>query len=69
MAKSIATKRIGNNLCPIALDTFEHVLHYKDNVLEWLQDFRNVFEYMLAFPFKAANTTCLPEGEVCYILD
>lgn len=56
------------SLCPIAVETFDHVLNYKTNGRVWLEDFRDVFEYMLEFPFKAANTTCLPVGEVCHIL-
>jgi hypothetical protein len=41
---------------------------YQSNNLLWLQDFRDVYKYMLEFPFKASNTTC-GEEVVCNTLD
>jgi hypothetical protein len=62
------TFKLGTNLCPVALDTIDHVRTYQTNNLLWLQHFRDVYEYMLEFPFKASNTTC-GEEVVCNILD
>jgi Peroxidase len=51
----------GSKACPLAFETIGHVAKYKADNMLWLEDFRDVFTYVLEFPYnegQCSNTLC-----------
>ena len=62
----VACNFLGSKLtpaCPVAFDTIRYVAMYKNNNTLWLEDFRDVFTYVLEYPY--ITPPC--ETGVCYI--
>ena len=53
------------NACPAAVQTLGHAAVYRNNNQLWLEDFRDVFEIMLNYPF-ITGSGC-PGINLCYI--
>ena len=50
----VACNFLGSNVgvaCPVAIDTIRFVAMYKSNNTLWLEDFRDVFTYVLEYPY------------------
>jgi hypothetical protein len=54
----------GEKRCPVAVDTFDQMIEFRDNNTMWLEEFRDVFTFMLEFPF---NPTAPCNTGPCYI--
>ena len=64
--KVTCTLAAGRNMCPVALDTIRHMAVYRNDNQLWLDDFRDVFTFVLEFPFKTEGGC----GEdICFIGD
>ena len=57
----------GKKMCPAALLTIHHVAMYRNNNMLWVEDFRDVFTFMLEFPYMTTGVDC-PHG-LCLISD
>ena len=64
--KVTCTLAAGRNMCPVALDTIRHMAAYRNNNQLWLDDFRDVFTFVLEFPFKTGGGC---GTDICFIGD
>jgi len=58
----------GPTACPIANATITFMNEYAENNTLWLLDFRDVFTFMLEFPFPTKDA-CTPPKDLCFIGD
>lgn len=57
----------GRNACPAALLTIRHAALYQNNNMLWVEDFRDVFTFVLEFPYMTTGVDCT-QG-LCLISD